>query len=124
MLFKRNGILNQLISNKKFHLSIFFSLKHIQVLMCQNFEFDTFFLMCGLYSAYLYFIPFSTFMEWKAVINFQLYVGFEMNFHFIRYLSNKLCVFVSPNLWRGDIKHTISLYILVEVSFISHPFSL
>ena len=31
-----------------------------------------------------------------------------MNFHFIRYLWNELCVFISPSLWRGDIKHTTS----------------
>ena len=31
-----------------------------------------------------------------------------MNFHFIRYLWNELCVFISPSLWRGDIKHATS----------------
>ena len=31
-----------------------------------------------------------------------------MDFHFIRYLWNELCVFISPSLWRGDIKHTTS----------------
>ena len=38
----------------------------------------------------------------------KIYIGSEMNFHFIRYLWNELCVFISPNLWRGDIKHTTS----------------
>ena len=36
-------------------------------------------------------------------------MGSEMNFHFIRYLWNELCVFISPSLWRGDIKHAMSL---------------
>ena len=36
------------------------------------------------------------------------HIGSEMNFHFIRYLWNELCVFISPSLWRGDIKHTTS----------------
>ena len=36
------------------------------------------------------------------------YIGSEMNFHSIRYLWNELCVFISPSLWRGDIKHTTS----------------
>ena len=31
-----------------------------------------------------------------------------MNFHFIRYLWIELRVFISPSLWRGDIKHATS----------------
>ena len=31
-----------------------------------------------------------------------------MDFHFIRYLWNEMCVFISPSLWRGDMKHTTS----------------
>ena len=31
------------------------------------------------------------------------------SFHFIRYLWNKLCVFISPSLWRGDRKYTTSI---------------
>ena len=35
-------------------------------------------------------------------------IGSEMNFHFIQYLRNKLCDFISPSLWRGDIKQATS----------------
>ena len=35
---------------------------------------------------------------------FRLNIGSEMNFHFIRYLWNELCVFISPSLWRGGYK--------------------
>ena len=41
-------------------------------------------------------------------INALIYIGSEMNFHFIWYLWNELCVFISPSLWPGDIKHTTS----------------
>ena len=37
-----------------------------------------------------------------------VYIGSEMNFHFIRYLWNELRAFISPSLWRGDIKRATS----------------
>ena len=51
------------------------------------------------------FALFTFLSEWFAGI----YIGSEINFHFIRYLWNKFCVFISPSLWRSDIKHTTSV---------------
>ena len=51
------------------------------------------------------FALFTFLSEWFAGIN----IGSEMNFHFIRYLWNEFCVFISPSLWRRDIKHTTSV---------------
>ena len=45
---------------------------------------------------------------WGILTHNNLYIGSEMDFHFIRYLWNEFCVFISPSLWRGDIKHTTS----------------
>ena len=51
------------------------------------------------------FALFTFLSEWFA----GTYKGSEINFHFIRYLWNEFCVFISPSLWRRDIKHTTSV---------------
>ena len=44
-------------------------------------------------------------LQHKRKINkVKWYIGSEINFHFIRYLWNELCVHVSLILWREDIK--------------------
>ena len=68
--------------------------------------------------------------EWLTLVLFlhvtvNTYIGSEMNFHFIWYLWNKLCVFMSPSLWWGDIKHITSFINTYEMKihvrfFLSH----
>ena len=59
--------------------------------------------------------------KYHQVPGLVINIGSEMNFHFIRYLWNELCVFISPSLWRGDIKHTPSF---INTEWNEHSFQI
>ena len=52
-----------------------------------------------------------------------MYIGSQMNFHSIRCIMKRVVCFISPSLWRGDIKHTTSFIIhCMEWTFIWDSF--
>ena len=49
-------------------------------------------------------ITFMGKIQKKTIIN----IGSEMNFQFHTVFMKRVVCFISPSLWRGDIKHTTS----------------
>ena len=57
----------------------------------------------------------------KYFPHYIINIGSQMNFHSIRRIMKRVVCFISPSLWRGDIKHTSVIIHRMEWKFIWDP---